>query len=648
MQESWLSRGSRIVLRLRFVFAFICGTFLASLLIEVALMRNHSVAMGHLTENSVPAFSHSHQIERSLKSLLLALHETSSILDETAFVELSQKLDLVLNDLRAGIFSLPPGIVNGDIDRMASTLEEIEEVSAQTLEFERARLQLEQDLAQFDARMVELRLRISDLLEAISYDTSLSLMLPVLRDEQSTPILRPDVQKWLVDGVGQAVALTELTLGVEAAIDTAIHLRSLRKTAELDGLGRALRHRLRGLALMVGQLDATPERTQIAAEIKELNTLVFAPQGILNTARTQIGTLDRLAKLHDQLEKPMAQMSSLSANVVELAKVSVKDSLGGLARTASQLTGVLSVTILVNLVLISAAMYFIVERQINQRMPKLTKAVLSIASGETRTVVNIQGDDEIGEMAKALEVFKDNAEELHRSNAELERFAYVAAHDLRSPLRAIQDLAAWTIEDECTRLSAEGRHNMELLSARVQRMNLLLSDLLQYSRIGTEVTEEAIVDIGEIVESLADLLDPNKAFDVKYIGRLQKIETFATPLYQVLMNLIGNGIKHHDMDTGKIIVDAWIEGSRVVMSVTDDGEGIPEQYRERVFQLFQTLRSRDEVEGSGLGLSIIRKLVENHGGTVTIESVDSDARGVKFVFDLPARFVDPMITEKAA
>lgn len=184
-----------------------------------------------------------------------------------------------------------------------------------------------------------------------------------------------------------------------------------------------------------------------------------------------------------------------------------------LSRATQSLVLTVSLTAFASLITIIVASFYIVERQINRRMARLTTAVLSIADGDTDYAVDVDvdvdGPDELGKISKALEVFKLNAKELSRSNTELEKFAYAAAHDLRSPLRAIQDLIEWTMEDRDNNFSADGEQNMALLQNRIERLNRLLSDLLEYSRVGQEETDITELSLGAVVQEMGDFLDPD-------------------------------------------------------------------------------------------------------------------------------------------
>ena len=226
-----------------------------------------------------------------------------------------------------------------------------------------------------------------------------------------------------------------------------------------------------------------------------------------------------------------------------------------------------------------------------------------------------------------------HAAELERSNQELATFAYVASHDLRSPLRGISQLAEWIAEDMGGDLPAEVANHIRLMRNRVERMEGLLDDLLTYSRVGRIEGDLIRVDVAELARQTFDFAAPPPGFTLELGENLPTFVTLATPFTQVLRNLVGNAIKHHDRDHGVVRVTAEEGGRGFVFSVSDDGPGIPPEFHEKVFGLFQTLRSRDQVEGSGMGLAIVKKTVEIYGGRVSLES--DGKRGTTFRFTWP-------------
>jgi len=229
---------------------------------------------------------------------------------------------------------------------------------------------------------------------------------------------------------------------------------------------------------------------------------------------------------------------------------------------------------------------------------------------------------------------RKNAEQrLMRSNQELEQFAYVASHDLKTPLRNIDNLAKWVVEDNEKTLTGEAKEQLGLLRNCVTRLEVLLDDILAYSRAGRIVDDVREVDVGELVRQVAETHVP-PGFNV-VLPSLPKIVSPSTPLTQIFGNIFSNAVKHHDKGGGTIEVRCAPIGRFYEFSVRDDGPGIPPQYHDRVFQMFQTLQSRDKVEGSGMGMAIIKKLVEWQGGRVWIESTEGQ-RGTAIHFLWPA------------
>lgn len=230
---------------------------------------------------------------------------------------------------------------------------------------------------------------------------------------------------------------------------------------------------------------------------------------------------------------------------------------------------------------------------------------------------------------------RHQAHDLQRSNAELEQFAYVASHDLKAPLRGIENLASWIEEDLGDKLEGDTRTNMDLLKSRVRRLESLLSDLLSYSRAGRDDNVIREVDTRALVSDLAALISPPEGFRIEADASLPTIVTAQAALTQTLQNLIGNAVKHHPHPShGLIQVKAASVSNMYEFTVSDNGTGIPEQFRERVFGMFQTLKPRDEVEGSGMGLAIVRKLVERQSGQVWLS--ENEVGGLTVHFTWPA------------
>ena len=228
---------------------------------------------------------------------------------------------------------------------------------------------------------------------------------------------------------------------------------------------------------------------------------------------------------------------------------------------------------------------------------------------------------------------------LRASNKELEQFAYVASHDLKSPLRAIENVSAWLEQDLREALTDETRELMTLLRGRVRRMDRLLDDLLAYARAGRVGVEVTDVDVAAVISEIVELSALPSGFMVDAQPPLPTFRTARLPLTQVLLNLITNACKHHDRTAGRISVTVGDVGEYFEFAVSDDGPGIPQQFHDKVFLIFQTLKPRAIIEGSGLGLALVKKLVENANGTVWIEGPSADTgRGTTLRFRWPKQW----------
>ncbi len=228
--------------------------------------------------------------------------------------------------------------------------------------------------------------------------------------------------------------------------------------------------------------------------------------------------------------------------------------------------------------------------------------------------------------------------QLMRTNDQLEQFAYIASHDLKAPLRAVASLAGWIEEDLGDGKSPEVSEHLRLLRGRVKRMERLLQDLLTFARLGQEQVKVEKVDLGELVRSVETLQAPPEGMAVVPVGVLPVVETARTPLEHVLMNLVGNAIRHHDRPEGRVEVSCEPAGRFLRFRVADDGPGIPADYHDKVFRVLTTLQPRDSRETSGMGLTIVKKLIEDAGGAVHIE--DNSPRGTAFVFTWPQRWTE--------
>lgn len=210
--------------------------------------------------------------------------------------------------------------------------------------------------------------------------------------------------------------------------------------------------------------------------------------------------------------------------------------------------------------------------------------------------------------------------QLEKRNQELDRFAYVTSHDLKAPLRAINNLSHWIEEDLADSLEGDTRLHMKLMRGRVQRMENLINGLLTYSRVGRMQYDPSEVSVSQLLADIIDSLDVPPKFTIEIPDEMPTLVTELVPLQQVFSNLISNAIQHSDADNGKITISVRERGDFYEFAVADNGKGIAPQYHDKIFTIFQTLEARDTKESTGIGLSIVKKAVESQGGRVVVES----------------------------
>lgn len=237
------------------------------------------------------------------------------------------------------------------------------------------------------------------------------------------------------------------------------------------------------------------------------------------------------------------------------------------------------------------------------------------------------------ERAKVAKKQLELINELTQANMELENFVRAASHDLKTPLRGIHLLAEWISTDYADKLDEEGKERLDLMMSRVKRMHRLLNGILRYSSAG-HVEEKSEVNLNTLVSEVIDKIKPLiEDIDLEVVNELPTIICEKTPMKEVFRNLLSNAVRYMDKPEGKVTIGCTEEDWYWKFSVADNGEGIDERYYEKIFQFFQTLRPRDELESTGVGLPIVKKIVELQGGKIWVESKVGE--GSTFFFTVP-------------
>jgi len=279
---------------------------------------------------------------------------------------------------------------------------------------------------------------------------------------------------------------------------------------------------------------------------------------------------------------------------------------------------------------------------INEKTKKLILAIAKEKGVEEFSSMQLDEtfqllQNEIFKWKSLEEKHKQNVKTLEKANKELDQFAYVVSLDLKAPLRAISSLAEWIEEDTKDKISEESKRNLILLKGRVLRMESLIQGILAYAKAGKMKCESKVIDLNFLLHEIIDSLNPPSCFKVQIQNNLPSIETEQTKLFQVFSNLISNAIKYNDKVVGNLKISYYDKEGVCQFSVEDNGPGIEKEYHSRVFMIFQTLSARDEFESTGIGLSIVKKIVEEQGGKIWIES--EKEKFTKFNFSWPSKVI---------
>ena len=275
--------------------------------------------------------------------------------------------------------------------------------------------------------------------------------------------------------------------------------------------------------------------------------------------------------------------------------------------------------------------------RISTRIIGMVKMANEIAAGNYEVHTKESGRDELSLLARSLNhmahVLKENITLLQRKNQELDQFAHIVSHDLKAPLRGIDNVVSWIQEDHAGEISPKLTEYIEIIKGRLIRTENLIHGILSYARIGKEKQEKEEVDLNQLVDEISEANIVKSGIKVIISSKLPKLFTEKVPLLQVFSNLIGNAVKHHDKRNGFIKVYHKEHISHYEFFVEDNGPGIGKNYHNKIFVIFQTLHERDMVESTGVGLAIVKKILDDRSQKINI--ISDAGKGAIFSFTWP-------------
>ncbi len=277
-----------------------------------------------------------------------------------------------------------------------------------------------------------------------------------------------------------------------------------------------------------------------------------------------------------------------------------------------------------------------INGEVARRIAQIRALAEQVVQGDYTVKISDAAEDNLGGLALSLnrmtQTLDASFSALQKRNQELDQFAYVASHDLKAPLRGVTTIVKWIEEELAAELSPQLRTYLDQMKGRLRRLEDLINGLLAYARVGRTAQTSETFDVGQLLREVAELVVPPD-FTLTLAPGLPTLTTTRLGLQQVFTNLLSNAVKYHQRGAGHLEVSCRDAGRFYEFRVQDDGPGIAPEYHQKIFLLFQTLRDRHTAESTGIGLSIVQKIIDEQHGTIRVES--APGQGAGFIFTWP-------------
>lgn len=401
------------------------------------------------------------------------------------------------------------------------------------------------------------------------------------------------------------------------------------------------------LSELSGLIPAGSDQTLLLGEIRQINddwlnnfsTPLIEAKKLAGNSDSSLVSFNKLyrEKLTSGTERYLNRQLQEKIRVFINNEYNSRDQRTHILDTSVQRTRTISFVLNTLSLIVGSIISIFLAYRISTRIMSMAKMANQIAEGNYEAYTKDSGRDELSNLAHSLNnmahVLKENITLLQRKNLELDQFAHIVSHDLKAPLRGIDNVVSWIEEDHATEMSPKIAEYIQIIKGRLVRAENLIHGILSYARIGKETQEKEEVDLTQLVDEIGESLITKSGLKLIVSPKLPKLFTEKVPLLQVFSNLIGNAIKHHDKRNGFIKVYHQEYLQHYAFYVEDNGPGIGKNYHNKIFVIFQTLQERDSVESTGVGLAIVKKILDDRNQKIYITS--DAGRGAIFSFTWP-------------
>jgi signal transduction histidine kinase len=305
-----------------------------------------------------------------------------------------------------------------------------------------------------------------------------------------------------------------------------------------------------------------------------------------------------------------------------------------LTSTAEQAKNVSLILVVVSVITAIVIVTVLVKR-VSNRIGTMVKMANNISKGNYEVAVGEKGyKDELTDLESSLNHMSAELSKyiglLKTKNEELDQYAHIVSHDMKGPLRGIGNVIGWIEEDHAEEMSEKLKEYIELIKKRIHRAEYLIESILAYARTDREKAAVEFVDTKDLLQDVVETIAPRPGIRINIDANLPTIITEKIALFQIFSNLVGNAVKYHDKSLGMVNIYNREFNDHYTFFIEDDGPGIEEQYFDKIFIAFQTLQERDSFESSGVGLAIVKKILDSRSEIITVNS--KIGRGTTFSF----------------
>jgi len=301
---------------------------------------------------------------------------------------------------------------------------------------------------------------------------------------------------------------------------------------------------------------------------------------------------------------------------------------------SEQQTKLVSISLTGLSIIVGFVIAMFLARHISKRISKMVNMANNIAESNYNVQVKDKSNDELSELSRSLnhmsEMLEENITLLKRKNLELDQFAHIVSHDLKAPLRGIDNVISWIEEDYLNEMPPKLQEYLQLIKGRVLRLENLIQGILSFARIGKDLNENEEINTSDLVREIVENIPEKDGISVVIGNNMPVIHSEKIPLSQVFANLISNAIKYHDKSKGEVKIYSKENTAYYEFFVEDNGPGVDKKYHDKILIIFQTLQERDSFESTGVGLAIVKKILDDRKEQIKI--VSEPGKGFVFSF----------------